>query len=111
MSRRLLNMNNLGGSSLNLSSVESPLEIVMNKPKPVTNYQPNEPIILTKEQWDLVCSKTHDASLPFTVTITVQDKEDDTLVGSVKDLAIGDGVVEEKDEEPYIPKRVRKNKK
>lgn len=111
MSRRLLNMNNLGASSAKLPSVENPLELVMNKPKPVTTYVPNEPIILTKEQWELVCSKTHDATLPFSVTITIKDKEDDTLANDMKDLAIENVVEEDKNEEPYVPKRVRKIKK
>ena len=107
MSRRLLNKNNLGNSTPSLP-VENPIELIMNKPKPVLNYVPNEPIILTKEQWEVVCSKTHDATVPFTVTITVKDNENDTLVDSVKDLAIDN---EEKEEENYVPKRIRKNKK
>jgi hypothetical protein len=82
----------------------------MNKPKPVTTLVPNEPIILTKDQWDLVVSKTYDASIPFKVEITVMDKENDTIVGDVSNLAIEEGVDESKEEEPYVPRKVRKSK-
>jgi hypothetical protein len=91
--------------------VENPLDLVMNRPKPVTNYQPNEPIFLTAEQWAMVCDKTRDATTPFTVTITVTDNKEDTLIGDVRDLVIDDGVEEQKEEPEYVPKRVRKNKK
>jgi len=106
MSRRLLNMNNLGVPPTP-APVEKPLDLVMNRPKPMQNYVPNEPIILTKEMWEQVCSQTYDASTPFTVTITVKDDEvNDTVVADMDNLGI-----DEKEEEPYVPKRTRKSKK
>lgn len=104
MSRRLLNMNtNLGSSSASLQ-VENPMELVKPKPVPVQNFIPNEPIILTKDEWEAVCSKTKDASVPFTVQITVINKEEE------QDDKINVEEVEHV-EEVYQPKRVRKSKK
>lgn len=101
MSRRLLNLNDLGVSSPNYP-VENPMEMVKPKPVPVSNYIPNEPIVLTKQQWEFVCSKTHDASLPFTVQVTVMDKNEEDE---------DEGLEEVKEEEQYIPKRTKKSKK
>lgn len=99
MSRRLLNMNNLGVSSSNIV-LENPMEIIKPKPVPVSNYIPNEPIIFTKEQWEAICDKTHDASIPFTVSITVMDKKEEHV-----------DVEEVKEEEPeYVPKKRRSKK-
>jgi hypothetical protein len=101
MSRRLLNTDDLGASSSSLLSGVNPMDIV--KPKPVIpqHYVPNEPIFLTKEQWDFVCSKTHDATVPFKVEVTVIDKSEED-----------EGVEEEKEQEDrYVPKRTRKSKK
>lgn len=107
MSRRMLNTN-LGNSKPDpVPVIENPFDLVMNTPKPVQKYVPKEPIFLTKEMWDQVCSQTHDASTPFTVTITVKDNEDnDTVVGDMDNL-----VIDEKEDEPYVPKRTRKTKK
>ena len=101
MSRRLLNYDDLGVSSSALPIVENPIELLKPKPVPVQNYVPQEPIILSKEQWDFICSRTHDATAPFTVTVTVVDKKEEE----------DEGVEEQKDEEPYVPKRGRKSKK
>lgn len=107
MSRRLLNMNtNLGSSTASLP-VDNPMELVKPKPVVVQNFVPNEPIILTKEQWEAVCSKTKDASVPFTVQITVINTEEEE---PEHDDKINFEEVE-KIEEVYIPKRVRKSKK
>jgi len=96
-------MNNLGVSSANLSSAENPMEIVKPKPIIVQKFVPNEPIFLSAEQWNAVCDKTKDASLPFTVEITVtnKEKEDDNAVEEEK---------EEIQEEVYVPRK-RKTKK
>lgn len=106
MSRRLLN--NLGASKpLPPPTTSNPLELVMAKPRPVQHYIPNEPIFLTKEQWDFICNKTNDATTPFTVEITVIDKEDKQV-----DAAVGvEEMKQEVVEQEYIPKRVRKSKK
>lgn len=100
MSRRLLNHNDLGVSSNNLP-VENVMEMVKPKPVQVSNYIPNEPIILTAEQWAMICDKTHDASAPFTVTVTVLEKKEEEE----------EGAEEVKEEEPYVPKRGRKARK
>lgn len=98
MSRRSLNNNHLGASSSNIV-LENPMEMIKPKPIPVQNYIPNEPIILTKEQWQTICDRTHDASLPFTVSITVMDKEEEEQEG-----------VEEIQEPEYVPKKRRSKK-
>lgn len=98
MSRRSLNNNHLGASASNIV-LENPMEMIKPKPITVSNYIPNEPIILTKEQWQTICDRTHDASLPFTVSITVIDKEEEEQEG-----------VEVKESE-YVPKRTKKSKK
>ena len=102
MSRRLLNKNNLGVSSPNIV-LENPMEIVKPKPVPVQNYVPNEPIIFTKEQWEAICEKTYDASIPFTVSITVVDKQEEDQEGVEE-------VKEEIQEPEYVPKKRRSKK-
>ena len=113
MSRRLLNHNDLGVSSSSLP-VENPIELVMNKPKPVQNYVPSEPIILTKEQWQFVCNKTHDASIPFKVEVTVTDTTHEGIFpqgNTTNEEEDEEGVDQVKDEETYVPKRTRKSRK
>jgi len=110
MSRRTLNIQHLAIPAPP-PSAENILETVMVKPKPVQHFVPDEPIFLTKEQWDMLCTKTYDATTPFTVTVTVDDKISDTLVGDVKDLAVDDVDESREKDAPYIPKRIRKNKK
>ena len=100
MSRRLLN-ETLGDINQDLPQVaENPLDLVLPKPKPVQNFIPNEPIFLTKTQWDFICSKTVDVSTPFSVEVTVMDdrKQDE----EVKEEEV------KEEEETYIPKRGRK---
>ena len=104
MSRRLLNMNNLGVPPAP-SPVENPMEIFKPKPIPVHNFIPNEPIILTKEEWEAVCSKTHDATIPFKVEITVIEKPEQNAVEVEEE-----GVEENKEEEVYVPKKRRSKK-
>ena len=102
MSRRLLNINDLGDST-NFSPVENIFEIIKPKPVPMSNYIPNEPIILTAEQWKMVCDKTHDATLPFTVQITVMDKQEEDQDG----LEETKGDIQEPE---YVPKKRRSKK-
>lgn len=107
MSRRLLNNSNLGVSSKSLP-VENVFEMVKSTPVPVRTYTPATPIFLTQEQWDAICDKTQDATAPFKVEITVIDKSQHN--SAEKDDGIHlDELKEEL--EPYVPKRVRKNKK
>lgn len=101
MSRRLLNMNDLGISPPSIP-VENPIEMIKPKPVPVHHFIPNEPIILTKEQWEFVCSKTHDATIPFKVEVTVIEKPE---------LNEAEENEENKEEEPYVPKKTRRTKK
>lgn len=105
MSRRLLNKNNLGTSSSSLP-VENPMELI--KPKPIVphTFIPNEPIILTKEQWEAVCERTYDATIPFKVEVTVIEKIEQQRA-EVEEV----NEEEEMKEEVYVPKRVRKSKK
>lgn len=103
MSRRIAMLNSLGNSSANLPSVENPMELVKPKPIVVQKFVPNEPIFLTADEWNAICDKTKDASLPFTVEITVLEKEkqDDSPAEEEKEVQ----------GEVYVPKRVRKSKK
>lgn len=105
MSRRFAMLNSLGNqsSSANLPSVENPMELVKPKPIVVSNYVPQEPIILSAEEWNLVCSKTKDASLPFTVQITVMEKEKEDNSPAEEEKEVQGEV--------YVPKRMRKYKK
>lgn len=106
MSRRLLNMNNLGVPPAP-SPVENPMEIFKPKPIPVHSFIPNEPIILTKEQWEAVCSKTRDATIPYKVEITIIEKPEQ----KGDEVEEEEGVEENKDEEtPYLPKKRRSKK-
>lgn len=104
MSRRLLNNKNLG-VSFQSRPVENPFEMVKPTPIPVHTFVPSTPIFLTAEQWNSICDKTHDATTPFRVEVTVIDKTEEAVEED------GIGVEEVKDDEPYVPKRGRKSKK
>lgn len=102
MSRRLLNHNDLGASSSNLP-VQNPFEIVKPKPVPVHTFVPSTPIFLSADEWNAICDKTRDATIPFKVEVTVIDNKDEEEDDKIN--------VEEVVEEVYVPKRVRKSKK
>lgn len=99
MSRRCLN---LGNNKTVPVEIGNPMDLVKPKPVVVQTITPNEPVFLTRDQWDAICCKTHDVATPFKVEITViENKEEDD-----------EGAEEVKEEEtPYIPKRTRKSKK
>lgn len=99
MSRRLLNLEKAKVAPAELTN---PMELVKPRPVAVQNFIPNEPVFLTKDQWDMVYAKTYDATAPFKVEVTViDDKKEEE-----------DGVEEVKEEEtPYIPRKTRKTKK
>ena len=96
MSRRCLNLEKLKPA---LPEIGNPMDLVKPKPVAVQTFIPNEPVFLTKEQWDAICFKTHDVATPFKVEVTVTDdkKDEEDVAG--------------KDEEAYIPKKTRKSKK
>lgn len=101
--RRLLNT--LGDNNEDMLS-QNPMELVMPRPKVVQNFIPNEPIFLTKAQWDFICSKTVDVSTPFKVEVTVTDnqKQDEEVKEEVKEEEV------KEEEGAYIPKRGRTKK-
>jgi hypothetical protein len=107
MSRRLLNNSNLGMPAPTLP-VENVFEMVKPTPIPVRTYTPSTPIFLTQEQWNAICDKTQDATVPFSVTVTVVDKSQHN--SAEKDDEINLDELKE-GLEPYVPKKTRKTKK
>lgn len=105
MSRRMLNTNLGVSKPPSLPVIENVFDMVMDKPKPVQKLIPNEPIFLTKEQWEMICNKTHDVSTPFTVEITVTDNTPQDEEEGAEEAK------EEVDETPYVPKKTRRTKK
>ena len=97
MSRRLLNLEK---PKMTLPEIGNPMELVKPRPVVVQTIIPNEPVFLSKEQWDAICSKTHDVATPFKIEVTVIDKTEEE-----------EDEVEEVKEEVYVPKKTRKSKK
>jgi len=96
MSRRCLNLEK--PKHVLPEIVGNPMELVKPKPVVVQTIVPNEPVFLTKDQWDAICFKTHDVATPFKIEVTViENKEEDEE--------------EVKEEEVYVPKKTRKTKK
>ena len=100
MSRRCLNIS-LEKPKHVLPEIGNPMDLVKPKPVVVQTFIPNEPVFLTRDQWDAICYKTHDVATPFKIEVTViENKEEDD-----------DGTEEVKEEEIYVPKKTRKSKK
>ena len=98
MSRRCLNLSNNKTVPVEIGN---PMDLVKPKPVVVQTITPNEPVFLTRDQWDAICSKTHDVATPFKIEVTViENKEEDD-----------EGAEEVKEEETYVPKKTRKSKK
>ena len=82
-------------------------------------FNPHEPIFLSVSQYEELCKTTYDGSVPFTFTCVVGDErkeeQNDSSEGveESKDDIVTEvsNAIDVEEEQPYVPKRKKTNKK